>query len=508
VGRTTNAVRNSGFAASGQILSVLLGFASRTVFIHILGVEYLGVHGVFTNILAILSFAELGVGTAMTYAMYRPLASGDEGTVAALMNAYARAYRFIGIIVGVLGLMLAPFLGVLMKDLPDIPNLLGLYFVFLLNSVLTYFLSYSRSLLIASQNGHLDVLNRTAFLLLQNVFQIVILFLTQDYMLYLGVQVVSTVASNLVVTRQVRRKFPNVLDQKGAALDGHVRIELRRNVSGMVFHKFGSAAVATSTTLFISAFVGVAAVGLYSNYVLIVGMITGVIAQAIAAVAPSVGNLNATGAPAESAAAFEKLFFINFLVVGGATAALAVLLNPFIAVWIGQQYVLDPRVTAVVIVNFFLYGMRQTAITFINASGLFWAIRFKSLLEAVVSVVASVILLVIFDLGVFGALLSVTISTLATNIWWEPLVVWRKVFARGLGRYLRLLFAYSLATLVSTGVSVGVASHINLDGVSGLVASGLGAMVLTSGCFLIIFRRDPSLKYVKSLCRIYLRRRR
>ncbi|MHB1008689.1 MAG: MATE family efflux transporter [Propionibacteriaceae bacterium] len=505
--RTGKAVRNAGSAAVGQILSTVFAFVTRTVFIYTLGATYLGVNSLFTNVLAILSFAELGVGTAMTYALYGPLARDDKAQVAALMGAYAKAYRVIGITVALVGAAVVPFLGVLMKGRPDIPDLVVLYLVYLGNSVLSYVISYSRSLLIASQNGHLDVLNRTGFALVQALLQIGALVWTHSFLLYLVIQAACQVASNVAITRQAHRLFPGVLFQKGTRLEPDVRRGLVRNVAGMVYSKLGSAAVSASTSLFISAFVGVVAVGLYSNYLMITGIVNVVVAQGIAAVAPGLGNLTATGSREASSVAFDRLFFMNFLLVGASTAFLAVLLNPFITVWVGAQYVLSWPVTMLIVVNFFLYGIRQTAITYINACGLFWAIRYKSVAEAVISVGLSTVLLTGFHLGIAGALLSVTCSTIATNLWWEPLVVMRRALDRGMSRYLRDLIGYALATLVATVGAVAVSAALGGHGVIALlVGTGSTAVVVTLVGWLA-YRRSPHLAYARDVVRTHLLRR-
>ncbi|HSN11815.1 MAG TPA: oligosaccharide flippase family protein [Propionibacteriaceae bacterium] len=507
VTRTGKAVRNAGSAAVGQILSTVFAFVTRTVFIYTLGATYLGVNSLFTNVLAILSFAELGVGTAMTYALYGPLARDDRAQIAALMGAYAKAYRIIGITVAVVGATVVPFLGALMKGEPAIPQLVLLYLVFLSNSVLSYFISYSRSLVIASQNGHLDVLNRTGFALVQAVLQIGALVWTHSFLLYLVIQALCQVASNVAITRQARRMFPGILSQKGTRLEPDVRRGLVRNVAGMVYSKLGSAAVSASTSLFISAFVGVVSVGLYSNYLMITGIVNVVVAQGIAAVAPGVGNLTATGSREASSVAFDRLFFLNFLLVGAATAFLAVLLNPFITVWVGARYVLPWPVMMLVVVNFFLYGIRQTAITYVNACGLFWAIRWKSVVEAVISVALSVVFLTVFHLGIAGALLSVTFSTIATNLWWEPLVVMRRALDRGMSRYVRDLIGYAFTTLLATVTAVTVTAAMGVHGILALALGALSTAVVVAVVVWITYRRSPHLAYAREVVRTHVLRR-
>jgi O-antigen/teichoic acid export membrane protein len=267
----------------------------------------------------------------------------------------------------------------------------------------------------------------------------------------------------------------------------------------MVFHKFGSAVVATSTTLFISAFVGVATVGVYSNYILITGTLLLIVSQAIVAAAPGVGDLHASSEAEASREAFDRIFFINFVIMLISTTVVAVVLNPFIDVWIGQKYELDRVSVGLIVLNYFLYGMRQTSITFINACGLFWAIRYKSLAEAGVSVISSLVFLVVLDMGVAGALLSVTVSTISTNIWWEPWVVWRRVFGASPRPYFRTFTGYTLTTLLATGASILLCGRFGLAGWQLLFVDGIIGLAVGLLSLLVLFGRSRNMKYVVSL---------
>lgn len=500
------AFRNAGMSALAQLVNTLIGFATRTVFIHTLGAGYLGVNGFFTSVLTALSFAELGVGTAMTFALYRPLAESDRPGLLSLMTAYANIYRIIAIAVGVIGGGLGPFLHLLMKDTPNIPHVLLLYYVFLANSVAGYLLSYSRSLLIASQNVHLDVMNRTAFLILQSSLQIAVLLLLKSYMLYLVIQFLCQLVANIHATWMATRLFPGTLLQKGPPLRKEVKAELKKNVGGMVYHKLASAVVSASTTMFISFFVGVVAVGIYSNYALITGMAVAILSQAMTALAPTVGSVNILSGKEASEALFDRLFWLNGVLVGAATACLASLLNPFIRLWAGDQFLMEPMVTLVVVLNFYLYGIRQTALTYINACGLFWVVRYKSLAEACLTILVSIVLMGFLDMGVLGALLSVTISTVATNIWWEPYAVAREIFGRGLVKYAGAFIRSEAVAGGATAGAVWFSSLVSIDGWLGWVLKGCVAAVVAGAVYLVVYARRREVRAVASRIRGCVRR--
>ena len=208
--RTRNSIKNIIFALIGQILALLISFIARTIFIRILGKEILGLNGLFTNILSMLSFAELGIGSAIIYSMYKPLANNDEKAISSLINLYAKAYNIIGIIILILGITLLPFLKFLVKDYETYTymNINLIYVLFVINSAITYFYSYKRSIIVANQKKYIDSINRTIFLLLLNVVQLVILYITRNYILYLLIQILFGFLENISISIIANKLYP------------------------------------------------------------------------------------------------------------------------------------------------------------------------------------------------------------------------------------------------------------------------------------------------------------
>lgn len=219
--RSYNSIKNSIYAMIGQVVTIALNFISRTIFIHTLGVLYLGLNGLFTNLLSVLSFAELGFSTAIVYEMYAPLAKGNEMKVSALMNFYAKVYRYIGIFIFLAGIVLIPFLNSFIKDpasVPqDMPPLWVIYLLFLGNTSVSYFFNYKRSIIVASQNGYLDSLNQMRYNIIRNVLQIAVLYILKSFVLFLIIQVVCTFLSNISISLKADKIFPylkNIKEKK------------------------------------------------------------------------------------------------------------------------------------------------------------------------------------------------------------------------------------------------------------------------------------------------------
>lgn len=506
--RTRNSIRNSFFAIGGQFLTLLLSFVTRTIFIKTLGASYLGINGLFINVLSILSFAELGVGTAIIYCLYKPFAENDIEKISALMNFYAKAYKLIGLIVAVLGLALVPFLNLFIKDKPDIPNLTLIYLLFLLNSVASYFFVYKRSIIFVSQNGHLNTINQSVFLLLQNIAQILVLFFFHNYILYLIIQIVSSVLSNVLISIKVDQMFPYLRQHKHAKLDDDAKKLITKNVVAMMSQRFGSVIVSGTDNLLISSFVGVVWVGLYSNYILISSTITILSTQIFNAITASVGNLNAEENTEKSYFIFNALQFINFWFFGFSSITLAVMFNPFIEIWVGKNYLLDYPIVLLITLNFFLFGMRQILFVYTNTYGLFWQLKYKPIVEALINFSVSLFFLMVLKIGIYGVLLGTTSSTLLTNFWWEPLVIFKDGFHKSVKSYFQQYFLYVLTTMIGFLITYWLCEFPVFSGIMNLLYRGVVCLVVVNGVFFVCFYRTERFHFLLSLFTNFLSLRR
>ena len=201
--RINYSIKNIKYAVFGQVFALIISFFSRMVFVNTLGSEYLGLNGLFTNILSMLSLAELGVGSAMVYSMYKPLAENDYKKLNSLMSLYRKAYILIGTIIAIMGLSITPFLNYLIKDMPDINEINLIYVLYIINTSISYFYSYKRSLVIADQKRFVATFYRYFFYFIVNLLQIFILITTRNYILFVVIQLIGTLIENILVSKKV-----------------------------------------------------------------------------------------------------------------------------------------------------------------------------------------------------------------------------------------------------------------------------------------------------------------
>lgn len=421
--RTEYSMMNTSVALLAQVSAILMGFFTRVVFTRTLSEGYVGINGLFTDVLNILSLSELGVGTAITYALYGPIARKDYEKQKILMRLFRLFYRVTAAIVLIAGLLIIPFLDVLMKDRPDVDHLVLIYLLYLLNSVISYLLIYKKTLVDAHQMSYITVMYHNGFLVLQDICQIVILLCTKNFVLFLMIAVFCTFLGNVCMSRKADKMFPYLKEPCDGHLPKEEKQQIVRNVKAMMMHKIGTVVVSNTDNLLISSFVGVISAGIYSNYYLLIGSIRQILDQVLQGVAASVGNLGETEEKEKIHRIFQELFFLGYWLYGVAGICLLELLNPFVEIAFGRKYLFDFPVVLILCINFFLNGTRKATLIFKESMGLFWYDRYKSIIEAILNLITSILL--VFQFGVAGVFLGTITSTVLTSLWVEPYVLYK-----------------------------------------------------------------------------------
>ena len=500
--RSYNSIKNSIYAMIGQVVTIALNFISRTIFIHTLGVLYLGLNGLFTNLLSVLSFAELGFSTAIVYEMYATLAKGNEMKVSALMNFYAKVYRYIGIFIFLAGIVLIPFLNSFIKDpasVPqDMPPLWVIYLLFLGNTSVSYFFNYKRSIIVASQNGYLDSLNQMRYNIIRNVLQIAVLYILKSFVLFLIIQVVCTFLSNISISLKADKIFPYLKKYKGEKIESDTIHSIKKNVFAMTFNKLGGVAVGGINNLLVAKFVGLVAVGCYSNYLLVVNTLRTVFIQLFTPITASVGNFVALKTQEESYQCYRNILFVNAYLAIEVTVCLATLINPFISVFWGDQYVFSSLMTLAIVLNFYVDRMRQASQMFIDVSGLFWQIKWRSACEALLTVALALIFLLYFDMGLMGVLLGILFVNVFVNLWWEAYVVYKNLFRYSLLSFLILQMVYFFILGLCYIIIMFIISNISND-IIGLILKTIIAFVVSNFILILLTAKTKEFKYFKNI---------
>ena len=489
--RTQNTLRNISFALFGQIFGIGISFISRIFFIRFLSVEYLGVNGLFTNILFVLSLAELGFSSAMTFSLYKPLAENNVQYISSLMNFYAKMYRIIGLCIMAIGVCLIPFIDVFIKDTPQISD--SLYMIFALYSVISYFYSYKQSLIIADQKKHITTIYRYIFFFFLNIVQIITLYITHSFVLYLSIQILFTFLENFIVAAKANRMYPYLKEKDVIPLDVESKHEISKNVKALFLHKIGGVASNGMTSIFISSLVGIVEVGLYSNYLLIITALNVVFNQIFDSATASVGNLDTTSDDNHRYQIFRNILFASVWIFGFSTIALIVLFNPFIDLWLGENLLFPISIVILIAIRYFIDGSRRTVLMFRNAMGLFWHDRYKSLIQALVG--AGLAILFSIWYGLAGILFGSLLGTIIVTTYIEPYVLYKYGFHREVSLYFGQMMKYLVVIFIGGVASVLLNSLVLGSSWGTLLLRGVICISVPNILFILFFHKTKEFVY-------------
>lgn len=450
--RVENSIRNTIYALGTQIISMLMSFIVRTVFIYTLGKNYLGFNGLFSNIFSILSLTELGMGTAIIYSMYKPVAQEDHRKIAALLNLYRTFYRIVGIIVAILGLSLLPFLDYLVSGIQDIPELEIIYLLYLSSSVISYFFAYKKSMLTVYQQDYISSRINLLINFIQGIIQIAILILWHNYILYLLVLTISTFFNNWLNSLYADYKYQYLKEYRSERVDEETKQKIYTDVKAIFVSRISSAIVTSTDNLLISAFVSTIILGLYSNYIMLINVVNTIINRILDSLVGSVGNLIAVESIERGYLIFKRVLFINYWLVAFSSMSFFILANPFITLWIGKSYLLSSGIIFMIALNLFMRLIRNTFIMFNNAFGHFVELKKKNIIEPIINIVASLLFILVFKMGIIGVLLGTFVSNITTNFWFEPYLIFKKCQV-SLKEYFKIAANYLLTSIVAGGLT-------------------------------------------------------
>ncbi len=494
--RTKNSARNASVTIVSKLVSLVLSFICRTVFIEVLGAEYLGLNGLFSNILKVLSFAELGTGTAILYKMYKPIAEENKEKIKSLVHLYKKAYSIIGITIFVLGLALVPFLHFLIKDASGITeNIQLLYILFLANSALSYFFTYKKSVISAHQNEHIVSLISLVAVVLTNITQIVFLLTTHNYTVYLLIQIVGTLFDNILASRMADKMYPYIKEKEYRKVSKREQKSFFKDVRSLFLYQLGFVLSSGTDNIIISSTIGVSQVGLLSNYTIITSAITGLLDSMFSSITASIGNLNTIKEKAKKEEVFYLIMFVLFVVWGYVSIMVALLINKFVMIWLGEDYVLGMSISIILGVDLFVSGMRYVNYTYRNTLGLFRKGSWVPFLAAVANIVLSFIL--VKPLGIFGVLLATPITRFSILVIYEAAMIHKNAFGTSPLRYYKTYGYYVLVLVLAFVASFLATQAIPLEGILSLIVDGVVITLIVVAIFWLFTFRTEQYREIK-----------
>lgn len=495
--RVKNVKKNIIFGYISSAVTALVRFAVRTVFIYSLGITYLGVNGLFTNVLGVLSFAELGIGIAMNFSLYKPVAENDIGKIKSLMHLYKKAYRVIAAIVAIIGLCVLPFLDIIIKNSGNISNIRIYYLLFLVNSVISYLVIYKYGLLKADQKQYILTNLNTVFTLITSSIYIVILLVFHNFTIYLITTIALGVTSKIYINFYINNKYPYLTEKNVDKLEKKESDTIKTNIKAIVWQKLGGISVNQTDYIIISSFISIATVGILSNYNLILNTVRTFVIILFSSAVSGFGNLIALEDKEKQLRLYKVLRFTAFWIYGFCSIAFYILGTPFIILWVGSEYVL-PEITWILIVaGFYISGDDACLGVLKSAGGVFKQDKWVAMLQAVINLAVSIIMVRL--IGLSGVFVGTITQRIFVNLI-RPFTVYKHLYNKSIITYQFTWLKYTASVLMAA-VILKILSIYILSDITWftLIIMVFCVIIIVNLLFYIVFRNSYEFNYAKDL---------
>lgn len=493
--RTEYSLMNILMGFGGYFINTLLGYICRIVFVQCLNADYLGANGLFTNILSMLSLAELGIGGAIGFALYKPLAEDDKEKIASLMRFYGKAYQIIGIVVAICGLFMMPFLSVIITTPPNISeNLNVIYLLYLFNTASTYFFSYRSALLTAAQRNYIVLGVNYTVTSIQSVIQIPVLLITHNYMLYLLVQTAGVFINNVLISWIAKKEYPFITDRNAVPLSKCEKRGLIVNIKALTINKISALLVNNTDNIVITFLDGLVSVGVASNYTMLSGTLNSLVTQLFNSLTASIGNLNALESDEKKYSFFKIFNLANFWIFGWGAIGITLVSGDIVKLCFGSEYVLGLAIPVILAINFYMVGMQNAVYAYKNTMGLFRYGQYLLLITAGINLGLDFILGKYW--GLFGIYLATTIARLFTNTWYEPYAVFRYGLHQPFGLYVKKYMEYFLILLISGGICYFICDLCTFPTALNVIIKFFICSAIPNVIFFLIYGRTEEGKYL------------
>ena len=495
-GRTQKSIRNVKVMMTSRIINIFLSFLTRTFFIKYLGAEYLGINGLFTNILTILSFAELGIGNAIIFKLYKPVADNDIEKIKTLMHFYKKVYFIIGIIVFILGIGVLPFINYFINGEIGIhENIYLIYFLFLVETAASYFFTYKRSIIIANQDEYIISIINLITNVIGSIAKILMLILTKHYIAYLILSILLVIINDIIIVTVANKKYRFIVDTNYKKIDTIEKNKIFNDVKSILLYKIGFILSNGTDNIIISKFLGVIQVGLLSNYTMITTAINNLISSAFNSLTGSIGNLNTIDNTKTKEKVFYEILYLSFLIYGTISICIILLSNIFINIWLGKDYTLSFPISFALGFNLYVDGMRFVNYSFRNTLGLFKKGRYIPLVSSICNVILSIIL--VRYIGMFGVLIATGLTRLFILTLYDPYLIHKYAFKSKCNKYYYKYTMYLLLCGLTFIPCYIVNAHIHVSGLIGFIIYGIIDVMICSTMLILFTIKSNEFKSLK-----------
>ena len=495
MGRTEKSIRNFKFTLIAQIVTIVVSFVTRTCLVRILGIEAVSLNGLFTQVISAISLAEMGVGTAIVYNLYKPLAEGDHEKVSQLMNLFRTAYWIIAAATLVIGIILIPWLPYLITDISsDISYIRIVYLMFIFQSAVSYLFSYKIALMQADQNGYIYTRIFTIFKLVGTALILIVLVISREFLVFLGANILLTIVTDLYASNVAQKKYPYI--NKKAKLPKDERGHIFSNIRNLFIMQFAGRVVDSTDNILISSMISTILVGLYSNYMVVIGVFKQLSDRLMTAAAPSMGNLFVTDETDSKERNLYRLTFIFYIFASIATVGTYSCIQPFVEIWLGKEYLLEMSVVFVLCLLYFVAIIFEPLKNAMFLTGYFAIGRNISFVSAMTNLIVSVILG--RQIGLIGIFIG-TMTTYIIEIITKTYYLFKLYLKRSPKYYVFLWIRMIMVFLAEIWIIHIISNIIILPALPAFLIMGSLSVLITVIAVTLVFFRTDYYAYVLKL---------
>lgn len=503
--RTLNASRNIIWGSISKIVLMLLPFFIRTIFIYTIGLEYLGLNSLFTSILQMLSLAELGFGTAVVYSLYKPLANNDTDTVCAIIAFLKRTYRYVGLLILVLGSILSFLLPKLIHgEVPKDINIYYIYFLYLINTVISYFFAgYKSALLTANQRDDVKSKVITLTSIGQYLLQGIALWVFRNYYAYIVILPLTTLMVNIINAYLTKKYFPQYI-AKGK-LPKEQMLPMTKQICGLLISRIAGVSRNAVANVMISSSIGLVALAIYSNYTYIVTSLHGLLTIVGSSIVAGVGNSIVKETEQKNHQDFMNFNFMYMWVSGWLFCCFLNLLQPFITLWVGAESTMSFTTVILLCFMFYFTAAGDMRNTYVNATGIWWQNKWRSIVETVVNILLGFILIKRFQIA--GVLSSIIVSTVVVNLWYGSTILYTEYFKNHkFSVFILSHLQYLLATILVTAVTYVCCNYISDNTWGTFLVKIIICVIVPNALYILIYHRRSEFQSFKNLAKRILKK--
>ena len=496
--RTHKSIINVIASVGTNAIILITAFIVQKALVATMGADYNGINGLFSSIFSMMSLADLGIGTAIIYHMYQPVAERNTAMINTLLHFYKKCYIVISGVVLAIGVVVGLFLPMLVGDVEIPDSIYLIYVLFLLDCLCSYFLAYKKSLLYADMMNYIPDTIYFVTYLVQNALQVYVLITFHSFLLFLIVKTLGKIVSNLLISVYISRKYPFTREKQVAPVPEEIKSDIVTKVKGLLCHKLGKMLVTGSDSIVITGVLGLGVMNLYTNYHLIIGGITALLNRIFETLTNSVGNFLLDSSQERNREVYQKIDFLNFWCFGCVAVGMYAVLQPMVTLWLGENFLFDKTVLFVLVVNFYMEGMRASVNTFKEAAGIFHEDRRIPLVEAGLNLTVSIVLAKL--MGAAGVFLGTILSSLVVYLYSYPKYVCKPLFGMHYSQYVGQTLRHLLVLLAILGVTeAGIRPMASWNPWLQILTGGVVAVLVFQAVFILLYGKSDEMKYYVGL---------